>query len=110
MPHTRVLGSLLIAASLVPAVAKAQSGLTVGGVGYAQYVYQMKDTLNHVNNFDVTRAYITLTGRFAEVGTRVTADIYRVADGSLAYRLKYAHVTYTPKGSPFTFKLGQIQT
>lgn len=84
---------------------------TVSGVGYAQYAYQASDTVGHVNNFDVARAYVTVTGRFAGgVATRVTSDIYRVADGSLALRLKYAHVMYTPEGSPLTFKFGQIQT
>jgi len=44
------------------------------------------------------------------VGTRVTGDVYRNTDGSLAYRLKYAFVTWTPEGSPLTVKFGQMQT
>lgn len=87
--------------------------VTVGGVAYAQFAYQLKDTANHVNNFDVTRAYLNVIGKFAYgVGTRVTPDIYRNTDGSLAYRLKYAYVTWTPKDgkSPLTFKFGQIHT
>jgi hypothetical protein len=87
--------------------------VTVGGVAYAQYAYQLKDTANHLNNFDVTRAYLNVIGKFAYgIGTRVTPDIYRNADGSLAYRLKYAYATWTPNDgkSPLTFKLGQIHT
>ena len=55
---------------------------------------------------------LNVIGKFAYgIGTRVTADIYRNADGSLAYRLKYAFATWTPEGkSPLTFKLGQIHT
>lgn len=93
-----------------PAHAQTAPSLSVGGVAYAQYSYLLSDTANHVNNFDVTRAYVNFLGRFEAVGTRVTGDIYRVADGSLVYRLKYAFVTYTPKGSPLTYKLGQMQT
>jgi hypothetical protein len=85
--------------------------VTVGGVGYAGYYYNLKDSLNHSNNFDVTRAYVNVTGKFAYgVGTRVTADIYRNTDGSLAYRLKYAYATWTPEKSALTFKLGQMHT
>jgi len=92
--------------------ARAQAPtVTVGGVGYLQYYYNLKDSANHINNFDVTRAYINVIGRFAYgVSTRVTPDIYRVADGSLSYRLKYAFVAWTPEKSAFTFKLGQNNT
>ncbi|MBI4502075.1 MAG: porin [Gemmatimonadetes bacterium] len=112
MPSSRLAGATLcLAAVAVARSAHAQTpAVTVGGVAYAQYYYQLKDTATHVNNFDVTRAYLNVIGRFDQVGTRVTADIYRSADGSLAYRLKYAYATYTPKGSPLTFKLGQIHT
>jgi hypothetical protein len=87
--------------------------VTVSGVSYLQYVYQLKDTANHNNNFDVTRAYINVLGRFSGgVSTRITADIQRVGagDNSLRYRLKYAFVAYTPQGSSLTYKLGQIHT
>ncbi len=112
------LGSLaLVGALLVPRVAAAQNQtqITVSGVGYAQYGYLLKDTANHNNSFDVTRAYINLIGKFAGgVGIRVTADINRppgvTTDNSLRYRLKYAYATYTPTGSALTFKLGQIHT
>jgi hypothetical protein len=89
----------------------ATPSVTVGGVVYAQYLYQFKDTANHVNNFDITRSYINVIGKFAGgLGTRVTADIYRNTDNSLAYRLKYAYAAYTPGGSALTFKLGEIHT
>lgn len=100
------------AGAAVPAVAQAPT-VTVGGLAYAQFVYQLKDTAGHLNNFDVTRAYLNVVGKFAYgIGTRVTPDIYRNSDGSLAYRLKYAFVTWTPRDgkSPLTFKIGQIHT
>lgn len=112
------LGSLALAGALLmprAAAAQNQTQITVSGVGYAQYGYQLKDTANHNNAFDVTRAYINLIGKFAGgVGVRVTADISRppavTTDNSLRYRLKYAYATYTPAGSALTFKLGQIHT
>lgn len=107
------LPSVVVAAVtlLSPLAAAAQApSVAVGGVGYAHYVYQLKDTANHHNYFDVARAYINVLGRLDAVSSRVTADIYRVADGSLAYRLKYAFVTYTPRGSALTAKFGQLQT
>lgn len=112
------LGALaLVGALLVPRVAAAQNQtqVTVSGVSYAQYGYLLKDTANHVNNFDITRAYVNLIGKFAGgVGARVTLDISRppavTTDNSLRYRLKYAFATYTPVNSALTFKLGMIHT
>jgi len=105
--------SLTLASKLGAQAQAAQAPqVTVSGVSYLQYVYQLKDTANHNNNFDVTRAYINVIGRFSGgVTTRITADVNRPAgDASLRYRLKYAYVAYTPQGSSLTYKLGQIHT
>lgn len=100
------MGIILVAAS----AASAQN-VHVSGVVYSQYAYQLSDTAGQGNNFDVTRAYVNVLGRFPHgIGTRVTADVHRNDDGSLGYRLKYAFVTYTPEHSPLTFKFGQIHT
>src|SRR5438094_72804 len=109
----RALGVAVVATAAGVAQLTAQGNpppqVTVGGVVYTQYLYQLKDSVNHFNNFDITRAYVNVLGKFSGgVGTRVTADIYRNADGSLGYRLKYAFATYTPQGSPLTFTIGQI--
>lgn len=103
---------LLLAATPAALAAQAtQPTVTISGVGYAQYGIQLRDTAGHQNAFDVTRSYVNINGRFSGgVATRVTPDIYRSADGSLGFRLKYAYATYTPEGSPLTFKLGQIHT
>lgn len=81
---------------------------------YAQYGYQFNSdsvTGRNLNAFDLTRAYINVTGKFVEgVSVRVTPDIYRVADGSLAFRLKYAYAAYTPENSPLTAKFGVMHT
>jgi len=111
----RALGVAVVATAAGVAQLTAQGSpppqVTVGGVVYTQYVYQLKDTVNHVNTFDITRAYVNVLGKFSGgVGTRVTADIYRNADGSLGYRLKYAFATYTPQSSPLTYKIGMIHT
>src|SRR5256884_9283589 len=103
------------------AQAPAPPQVTVGGLVYTQYVYQLKDSVNHFNNFDITRAYVNVLGRFAGgVTTRVTLDVQRFGtggnaaitnpDNSLRLRLKYAFATYTPQGSPVTFKGGLIHT
>jgi len=116
--HARL--SLLAVAALgvmtTPLAAQAPAAqapqVTVSGVAYLQYVYQLKDTAAHNNNFDVTRAYINVIGRFSGgLYTRITADVNRPAgDNSLRYRLKYAYAAYTPQGSSLTYKLGQIHT
>src|SRR6266566_3482200 len=111
----RALGVAVVATAAGVAQLTAQGSpppqVTVGGVVYTQYVYQLKDTVNHVNTFDITRAYVNVLGKFSGgVGTRVTADIYRNTDGSLGYRLKYAFATYTPQSSPLTYKIGMIHT
>lgn len=117
----RALGVAVVAAAATAAGANplaAQGSpppapqVTVGGLVYTQYLYQLNDTLTpHFNNFDITRAYVNVLGKFAGgVNTRITADIYRNADGSLGYRLKYAFATYTPEGSQLTYKLGLIHT
>src|SRR5256884_7488849 len=103
------------------AQAPAPPQVTVGGLVYTQYVYQLKDSVNHFNNFDITRAYVNVVGRFAGgVTTRATVDVQRfgaipgttpqATDNSLRLRLKYAFATYTPQGSPLTFKGGLIHT
>ena len=104
---TAVLGMLPVAL----AAQEKTPQVKVGGVVYAQYQYLLTDEADGANNFDVSRAYLNVTGALGGgFATRVTADIYRVADGSLAYRLKYAYGAYTPAGSPITLKLGQMQT
>jgi hypothetical protein len=114
----RTLAAGLCLAAVAAAPLAAQ--VSVGGVVYAQYQYQLaKDTLKadsniqHINNFDITRAYINVTGRFAGgVATRVTADIFTNSNipGSRAYRIKYAYVTWTPEGSALTYPNGEIHT
>ena len=103
-------GAGSLAAQGTPAPAPPQ--VTVGGLVYTQFLYQLNDTLTpHFSSFDIPRSYINVLGKFAGgVGTRVTADIYRVIDGSLAFRLKYAFATYTPQGSDLTYKIGLIHT
>src|SRR5439155_940236 len=66
-------GFVTPAAAQAPATQAPQ--VTVGGVAYLQYLYQLKDTANHNNNFDVTRAYINVIGCFSRGhATRKAAD------------------------------------
>jgi hypothetical protein len=111
--RSAVLGTVLVGSVVSLASAQAPS-VTVGGVLYSQYLYELhKDSVtnSNLNNFDVTRAYINIIGKFSSgVGARITPDVYRNVDGSLAFRLKYAFATWTPEGSPLTLKIGQMHT
>lgn len=85
--------------------------LSVSGVGYAQWNYNLSGT-QHMNAFDMTRAYLNANAKFSGgISSRVTSDIYRdPADGSLKYRLKYGYVAYQPTAGNITYKFGLIQT
>ena len=112
--HTRILGLIAATAALatssLAAQAPAPPQVTVTGLAYLQAQYLMKNP-SGVNRFDVTRAYVNVLGRFSGgVSTRITADIFTNTDSSRAYRIKYAYVAYTPTGSAFTFKGGEIHT
>jgi hypothetical protein len=108
-----VMAAMMAAGTVVaqtPAAAPATQAptITVGGVVYAQYNYQLSG-FDHLNAFDVTRTYINVNARFAGgVSARITPDIYRTTDGSATYRLKYGYVQYAPGAT--TWKFGMIQT
>lgn len=104
------LAALVVAAPLA-AQQPAAPQVSVGGVVYAQYGYQLKDTAAHLNQFDVTRAYLNVIGKFSGgILTRVTVDIAHNPGGSQTYRLKYAYAGWTPAGSALTWKLGLFTT
>ena len=107
---TLILATLPLAAQNPPApTPPPPPSVRITGVGYLQYLYQVKDTANHQNEFDVTRAYINVLGSFGQVATRITADVFG-SGTSLGYRLKYAFAAYTPKGSPVTYRFGLMTT
>ena len=89
---------LALALGARPAVAQT----SVGGVVYAQWMYTLGE--RHPGEQTPTSPTSTTSTSPAPTSTSTArspaasraaspADIYRVADGSLAYRLKYAHVT-----------------
>lgn len=87
--------------------------VTVGGVLYAEYAYLLRadQTGRYGNNFDVTRSYLNVIGRFShQVGGRITPEPFRDAAGQLGIRVKYAYATWNPRQGPLTFKLGMMQT
>jgi hypothetical protein len=117
----RALGVAVVAAAAGTASLAAQgtqpSPWSVGATVYAQYVYQLKDTTSpKQNNFDVTRGYVNLIGRFSGgVYTRITVDLFTATGagnvtGSYSYRLKYAFAAWTPEHSPLTYRFGMTQT
>lgn len=103
-------GAVAVFAALGFQGASAQ-GVTANGVVYSQFQYQLADSANHASAFDVKRAYLDFKKTWdGGIQTRVTADLYRDANGSLNYRLKYAYFAWTPEDSPLTLKFGQIHT
>jgi hypothetical protein len=88
--------------------------VTVTGVVYGQYLYQLKDSLGagHQNQFSIQRAYVNVLGKFSGgLQTRVTADIApQGAPGNQQFRLKYAFAAWTPAGSAITYKFGLLHT
>ena len=97
----------------------AHAQVTISGLGFANFAYQLKTDSTlfpaaNANNFDVTRAYITASAKFADgIGARITADIdgRKAASNQQTYRLKYAYVTWQPNGKgPLTYKIGEIHT
>ena len=117
----RVTFAVMLGLGVRAVAAQAQTPtVAVGGVGYANFAYQLKTDSSlaagpgHANNFDVTRAYVNVIGKFADgVSTRVTTDVdgRAAAAGQLSIRLKYAFVAWQPNGKgPLTYKLGLIHT
>jgi len=112
-------GMVVLALTAVASGARAQSpSLSVSGVGYLQYAYQLHSDSSlspsgHQNNFDVTRAYVNAIAKFSEgLTTRVTMDIdgRKAAANQLSFRLKYAYAAWTPENSHLTYKLGLLHT
>jgi len=109
----------LCALSLValPAAAQSQNPqapqVTVGGLVYGQYLYQLKDSLGagNQNQFSIQRAYLNILGRFGGgITTRLTTDIAPTGAGNQQIRLKYAFLAWTPTNSKLTYKFGLVQT
>lgn len=112
----------VITALVAPAIAVSAQAptVTVSGVGYANFAYQLKTDSSlaagpgHANNFDVARSYINVIGKFSDgVSTRVTTDVdgRAAAANQLTIRLKYAFVAWQPNATgPLTYKLGLIHT
>ncbi len=104
------VGAALTLSAVAATGLRAQQ-VTVGGVSFAQYALQLADSSHNDNGFDVTRAYINVIGKFDHgITTRVTPDIYRDANGSLNFRLKYAWFAWKPENSPVDFRFGQLTT
>jgi TolA-binding protein len=62
-----------------------------------------------LNTFEVTRAYINLFYTpNDQVTLRITPDIYRLSDGSLSYRLKYAFVDFQKLFGDGAFKKDKL--
>ena len=80
-----VIPAVVVLAGLCAQRATAQAAqaptVTVGGVGYLNYYYQMNvdSSLSppaHGNNFDVARSYVNVLGKFSGgITSRITVDV-----------------------------------
>jgi hypothetical protein len=106
------------ASAVLPVAAQqaaAPPAVTVGGVVFSQFQYDLKDSAGagNQNQFSIQRAYVNAIGRFGTnfVG-RITLDL--APTGAPAtnqpIRLKYAYGQYTPDGSSLSYKFGLIHT
>jgi phosphate-selective porin O/P len=82
--------------------------IKVGAVIYPDFTYQVNPTITdtdgnitHLNQFNVTRAYINITGNLSHIiAFRVTPDVSRETSsfstlaGSLEFRIKYAYAQF----------------
>src|SRR5712691_12683533 len=96
--YRRVLGMTVAAVATSTAALAAQAPqaappppqVTVGGVVYGQYLYQLKDSLGagDQNQFSIQRAYINVVGKFSGgLQTRVTGDLQPNGGGNQMLRL-----------------------
>jgi hypothetical protein len=104
--------------------------IKIGAVIFADYTFQSTPAVTDAdgnsiksNSFNVSRAYINVTGNISHVvAFRITPDVTRMTssgtgvstslDGSLAYRLKYAYAQinlddWMPKGTWVRFGIQQ---
>src|SRR2546429_9684069 len=92
----RALGAAVVAAVAGAAPLAAQGSPppqgTVGGGVYTQYVYQLKNTLNHFHTLYITRAHVKVIRPVSGgVGTPGTGGLLRnSSDNSLRHCLQYA--------------------
>src|SRR3989475_9690508 len=101
----RALGVAVVAAAggVVPVTAQQTAApppqVTVSGVVFGQYLYQLKDSLGagDQNQFSIQRAYINAVGKFSGgLQTRVTGDLQPAGSGDQMLRRKYAVAARTP--------------
>lgn len=100
-----------LAQVLVAQQSDGRPSVKLDGVVYAQYGYRLADAADDYNAFDLTRAYVNVRGDLGHgVTSRVTSDVYRVPDGSLDLRLKYAYATWRPVAGRIGVTAGLMQT
>ena len=114
MDPTVFLVTWLLAGPSQPPPAPSYPTISVGTLTYLQYDAELKNR-DGFNAFDVTRGYINVMGDLMKnVRFRITPDVKRVTDGSLAgsltLRLKYGYIDFDNlgvKGSWLRFGLHQ---
>ena len=113
--HAQSTGNVSPAAPQPAAAPEPQyPRISVGILTYLQYDAELKNR-DEYNAFDVTRGYINVTGDLAKnVKFRLTPDLRRITDGSLAgslvFRLKFGFVEFDELTPRSWLRLGLHQT
>lgn len=97
-----------------PTPAPAHPTVRVGILSYIQYDAELRNRDGY-NAFDLTRGYINVTGDLTNrISYRITPDVKRIADGSLAgslvLRVKYAFVQLNGPVGGSWMRFGDHQT
>lgn len=91
--------------------ALAQRTVQVSGLVYAGWHLDFGPGAGGDNRFDISRAYVTLSGRTSErVSGRLTTDAIREQNRELSVRLKFAFVQYQVPGSAIAIRFGLTGT
>jgi hypothetical protein len=114
-PMNRLM-MIVSAVALGFAPVAAQASVSVSGVGFVHFRYQLETDSSLIpasaqNNFDVDRSYVTLDAVDDAVSARITADIDgRSSSSALQFRLKYAYARWRPAGGSIAISAGMIPT
>ena len=94
-----------------PGAAQDRRDVRVSGLFIGFWAIDLGPGAGGNNRFDISRAYLTLSGRMSDrVSGRITTDAIRENGEELEVRLKYAFATYQPGLAGVAIRFGLTQT
>lgn len=104
-----VIAALIVLAG--PLLAQDRRDIRMSGLFIGLWSVDLGPGADGNNRFDLSRAYLTLSGRLSErVTGRITTDAIREDGEELEVRLKYAFATYQPGIPGVAIRFGLTQT